>query len=95
MTQFDGKNRLAQRIFVILLFVLFAGVSVQYSLKALKGKSAIIRWSSLIQEIDTGEDVYKQSLYPNPPIMALMLEPLAILISNTGTAMSSASRRLQ
>ncbi len=86
MNQSDRKTRLAQRIFVILLFVLFAAVSVQYSLKASKGKSAIIRWSSLIQEIDAGDDVYKQTLYPNPPIMALMLEPLAILISHSALA---------
>jgi alpha-1,2-mannosyltransferase len=85
MNQSDRKTRLAQRIFVISLLLLFAIVSVQYSLKALKGKSAILRWETLIEHLGD-EDIYKESLYPNPPIMALMLEPLSALIRQSALA---------
>jgi len=70
-----------QRLFVLGLLALFVGVSVQYSIKALSGdsKSAFLRWRPQLIEMGEGEDIYQQYNYPNPPIMALLLSPLAHL----------------
>lgn len=68
--------------FVALLLLLFAALSVQYTLKTLDpgaGRSAFIRWRDQILSLDGGEDIYQRFAYPNPPIMALILEPLAEL----------------
>src|SRR5262249_25552408 len=40
--------------------------------------SAFVRWGSQIQQIED-EDIYQRHNYPNPPIMALLLLPLAQL----------------
>src|SRR5262245_46118753 len=68
-----------QRWFVGGLLLLFAAVSVQYTIKAAKGGSAIVRWREQIQEFDSGENPYQRHNYPNPPIMALLLWPLVQL----------------
>jgi hypothetical protein len=75
----------SQRAFVIGLLALFVGVSVQYSLKVLdarngvQSRSAIQRWREQLLHLDSGENIYAQFTYPNPPIMALMLRPIADL----------------
>ena len=81
MTHPDRQISLAQRIFFSGLILLFIAVSVQYSFKVRKNKSAIERWAPQIhQMVDGGEDINKTFNYPNPPIMALLLTPLAELI---------------
>jgi hypothetical protein len=65
--------------FVISLLVCFVGLSVQYTFKALANRSAIERWLHQLVELGEGVDVWDLHNYPNPPIMALMLEPLAKL----------------
>jgi hypothetical protein len=67
----------AQRWFVIGLIVLFIALSVQYTIKALQHRSAFIRWREQLQALDAGDDIYHEFAYPNPPIMALVLKPLA------------------
>jgi hypothetical protein len=63
----------------------FAAVSVQYTVKALdvrdgrQDRSAILRWRDQLLHLDTGENIYDRFGYPNPPIMALLLRPLADL----------------
>src|SRR5262245_57234947 len=67
-----------KRWFLILLLVLFAALSIQYTQKALDPRgtrSAILRWREQFQAWDGGEDIFNR--YPNPPIMALILKPLA------------------
>lgn len=75
-----------QRLFLLGLLAVFVGLSVQYSVKALSGdsKSAFLRWREQILHMDGGEDIYLQYNYPNPPIMALILSPLAHLPALVG-----------
>lgn len=65
-----------QRWFILALLLVFAAVSVQYTHKALQGKTAILRWMPQIEEIENGSRIYDEFNYPNPPIMALLLSPL-------------------
>jgi hypothetical protein len=73
------------RQFGIGLAVLIVAVSVQYTFKVSdfrdgeQNRSAILRWRNQLLQIDSGENIYARFNYPNPPIMALMLRPLADL----------------
>jgi hypothetical protein len=67
-----------QRWFVLGLLLLFLGLSIQYSIKARANRSAILRWREQLNQL-ADEDIYQRFTYPNPPIMALLLEPLAQL----------------
>jgi alpha-1,2-mannosyltransferase len=68
-----------QRWFVAGLLLFFVGLSVQYSLKVLNHRSAFERWREQILSINDGTDSWERFNYPNPPIMALLLEPLVKL----------------
>jgi hypothetical protein len=61
------------------LVLLFVGVSVHYSLKAVQHRSAFVRWQNQVLAMDAGEDISKKFNYPNPPVMAVLLLPLAWL----------------
>jgi hypothetical protein len=82
-----------QRWFVVGLLVFFVGVSVQYSLKVSHAdrhtdrdnRSAFLRWREQILELDQGVDIWAKYNYPNPPIMALLLEPFVLLPPLTGS----------
>lgn len=66
--------------FILGLLALFAAVSVQYSVKALHNRSAFDRWrESIVRGLESGEDMAARDGYPNPPIMAIVLYPLAKL----------------
>lgn len=69
---------LPRRWFFLALVLLFAGLSVPYALKVAGHRSAFVRWGSQLQQLDD-EDIYQRHNYPNPPIMALLLRPLAEL----------------
>src|SRR6266853_3782266 len=72
------KAALYQRTFLVALVALFLALSVQYGNKVRGGGSAILRWRN--QLLDLGdENIYTRYAYPNPPIMALLLEPIAEL----------------
>lgn len=86
-------NRLAplpRSAFVAGLLLVFVGVSVQYSLKVLtprdgqQTRSAIVRWREQLLALDSDENIYQRYVYPNPPIMALLLRPIAGLPPLTG-----------
>jgi hypothetical protein len=62
-----------QTWFVAGLLAFFVLLSVQYSYKAVAGRSAFLRWRSQIEQLDD-VDIYQRFKYPNPPIMALLLE---------------------
>jgi len=62
-----------QRWFVVGLLAFFVLLSIQYSYKAVAGRSAFLRWRSQIEQLDD-VDIYRRFKYPNPPIMALLLE---------------------
>src|SRR5262249_41636819 len=72
-----------QQWFVLGLLLFFVGLSIQYGTKALDARStsrsAFERWRNQILELDHGTDIYQSFNYPNPPIMALLLYPLALL----------------
>ncbi len=71
-----------QRWFLVALVLLFVGVGVQYTIKISGGndhRSAFLRWRGQILDLDHGVRIYDEHNYPNPPIMALMLWPLAAL----------------
>jgi alpha-1,2-mannosyltransferase len=78
--------RLSPRWLLGALLVFFVGLSVQYAVKASKGehRSAILRWREQILSLHEGEDIYDTFHYPNPPIMALILTPVAALPEWTG-----------
>ena len=61
-----------------LLIVLLA-VAVQYTFKASDDRSAFVRWRNQILDLGQGVDIYQVHVYPNPPIMALILYPYALL----------------
>ncbi len=64
--------------FIVGLLLLFMAVSVSYSLKALHNRSAFDRWRQMVVlGVESGEDISAQFNYPNPPIMAILLYPLA------------------
>lgn len=65
------------------VLIVFAAVSVQYAFKALRHRSAFVRWREQILQLETGH-IYERYNYPNPPIMALILRPLAELPPLTG-----------
>jgi hypothetical protein len=64
--------------FVAVVLVLFFAFSIQYTLKALENRSAILRWRDQLQHL-ADENIYERYAYPNPPIMAMLLEPIASL----------------
>jgi hypothetical protein len=66
-------------LFVRLLLLLFVVLSIQYSVKVLQHRGAITRWREQLLSWQEGEDIYARFVYPNPPIMALLLLPLAQL----------------
>jgi alpha-1,2-mannosyltransferase len=70
---------IAHRLFVALLLLFFLGLSVQYSHKVLANRSAITRWEPQLLSLEAGEDISGRYSYPNPPMMAVLLYPLAKL----------------
>jgi alpha-1,2-mannosyltransferase len=66
-----------QRWFVLGLLVLFMALSAQYTAKVLSDRSAYMRWREQLLALDHGENIYDIYTYPNPPVMALVLRPLA------------------
>ncbi len=75
-----GRRIPGERLFVFALLLLFAAFAGQYTVKVLKpgNRSAFVRWREQIRQLE-GADIYSTYQYPNPPIMALLLRPLADL----------------
>lgn len=65
------------------LLLLFVAVSVQYTIKITcserDNRSAFLRWRDQILDLSHGVNIYDEHNYPNPPIMALLFQPLAQL----------------
>lgn len=73
-------------LFVAALAVLVAVTAARTAMKALKpgrtgeqSRTAFLRWRPQILALESGADVYREFNYPNPPVMALILAPLAEL----------------
>src|SRR5258708_20306112 len=80
-----SRRRTGQRLFVLALLLLFTAVAAQYTYKIKDNlhRSAFLRWREQILQLES-VDIYRAYQYPNPPIMALMLRPLAELEPLTG-----------
>jgi hypothetical protein len=61
------------------LFLCLAALAVPYSRKALDHRSAFVRWQSQVVQLEGGVDIAVRHNYPNPPVMAVVLFPLAKL----------------
>ncbi|WZO98111.1 glycosyltransferase family 87 protein [Isosphaeraceae bacterium EP7] len=72
----DLKVRRGIRVTV---FVILAVAAVLYAGKAADDRSAFIRWRPQVLELMAGHNIYDTTLYPNPPIMAISLAPLAAM----------------
>lgn len=70
-----------QRWFVAALLLSFVGLSIHYNFKVTykENASAFLRWREQLLALENGVDIYQVHTYPNPPIMALILLPLAHL----------------
>ena len=68
------------RWMAIALVGFFTLIAAQYSLKVLNSerdnRSAILRWRAQLLELNQGDDIWETRAYPNPPIMALLLQPI-------------------
>ena len=72
--------------FALVLLLFFIGLSVQYSFKVMQPRpdgsftrGAIDRWRAHLLAVESGDDAGMDAAYPNPPIMAILLSPLARL----------------
>jgi hypothetical protein len=74
-----AETRRLPRLFtlIVLGIVLLSGIT--YTHKALQNRSAFLRWRDQILQLDDGVNIYERYQYPNPPIMAMLLTPLAQL----------------
>lgn len=76
----------ARRAFYLVLVLAVAVTAVRYYSKAEKPsrtgeltRTAFLRWRPQIHALDAGTNIYAAFNYPNPPIMALVLYPFAML----------------
>ena len=77
----------ARRWFIVGLALVFIAAAWQYTAKIMKSpsRSAIQRWhDQILLDVDSGVDISQRFQYPNPPIMAVLLYPLAKLPDLTG-----------
>jgi alpha-1,2-mannosyltransferase len=79
-----------RRWLLVALLVFFAVCSLKYGDKVLdtterENRSAFLRWREQILEMDQGVDIWEKYNYPNPPIMVLLLQPLALLPALVGS----------
>jgi hypothetical protein len=72
------RRHLATKVLIGVLFAVVLALSLQYAFKATANRSAIMRWREQLQHLGE-ENIYLRYAYPNPPIMAMLLEPIAHL----------------
>ncbi|MHB1426321.1 MAG: glycosyltransferase family 87 protein [Gemmataceae bacterium] len=76
-TTLSSLNR--PRWCALALVLFFTALSIPYAIKARHNGSAFQRWQPQISALGDGVDIAQRYNYPNPPIMALLLYPLARL----------------
>jgi len=78
MLVMGNTPRISERWLWLGLLAFFVVTSIPYALKIKEDdhKSAILRWRNQLQSMQDGEDIYDRHVYPNPPIMALILIPI-------------------
>lgn len=83
-----------QRWYTLGLVVFFLALSIPYGIKAWRNGSAFQRWQPQISALSEGVDIAQRFNYPNPPIMALLLYPLArlpVVLESMGVPAKAAS----
>jgi alpha-1,2-mannosyltransferase len=68
-----------QRGATLALVLFFLVLGIPYAIKAWHNGSAFQRWQPQLSALGDGVDIAERYNYPNPPIMALLLYPLARL----------------
>lgn len=71
------SRRSNQALLIAVVAVVIAVVTVAYINKASKGKTAFLRWAPQVTQLVQGQDIYAMHAYPNTPVVALLLYPLA------------------
>jgi hypothetical protein len=66
-------------LLVLLAAVAVVGLSIWCLVKAQHHRSAILRWQPQLLEMEQGENIAERHNYPNPPLMGLLLLPIAKL----------------
>lgn len=76
----SNRPAIAQRAFWLILLLVFIAVGISYTAKILKSQtaSAFQRQRAQVLSLEDA-NVYEQSQYPYPPIMAILLRPLALI----------------
>src|SRR5262245_11059945 len=72
-----SRGALLPRAYWLALLAIFIFFGVGYTMKAMRDRSAFVRWRQQILSLED-TNIYEQFQYPNPPIMALLLRPLAL-----------------
>ncbi len=84
--------RRARLLFFAFLAVVVLATAAKYAAKIAKpgdkgaqSRSAFLRWREMINGVFAGENIYVGlNEYPNPPIMAILLRPFAVLPPTAG-----------
>ncbi len=79
-----ARGNWGARVFGGIVAGVILATAATYTHKALQQRSAFLRWREQILQLDDGVNIYERFQYPNPPIMALMLLPLAEMPPLTG-----------
>lgn len=81
---FPSAAPAGSRWFTLALVAFFLFLSIPYAVKAWHRGGAITRWQPQLSDMGKGVDIAERYNYPNPPIMALLLYPLACLPDAAG-----------
>jgi hypothetical protein len=82
----DARALAKQRWFFAGLIAFFVVLNVQYLFKIQDSahRSAFRRWTPQLLRLDQQVDIWKHYNYPNPPIMAMILNPLTTFGADVG-----------
>jgi hypothetical protein len=84
-----NRKAVHQRWLLVGLCLFFAVINIQYVAKIARTdrdpRSAFVRWNNQLLDLENGINIWERHNYPNPPIMALILQPLAHLPSLAGS----------
>ncbi|MBI3821182.1 MAG: DUF2029 domain-containing protein [Planctomycetes bacterium] len=85
------SDQLRGRCLVALLVLVFAAIYAQYVFKIHhsehNARSAFLRWRTQLADLDDGVNVWEKHAYPNPPIMAILLQPFLQLPPTLGASL--------
>jgi hypothetical protein len=72
-------DRLSRWFFWSLWTLIVVVAAAFYYEKAAEDRSAFVRWRPQVLQFWTGQNIYEDMVFPNPPIMPITLYPLMIL----------------